>query len=98
MPVYSDGVNNYGEFIAGTDPLDSSSALLIVNAAQNGTGQVVVKWSSSSHRTYNLERCTNIVTGIYQPVGHNLPATPPANTFTDTVTGVSTPFYRISVH
>lgn len=91
-----DGVKNADECAAGTDPLDMNSHIAIVECVRQ-PGKVAVKWSSSQHRMYDLERCTNMVSGQYQAVGVNLSALPPFNVHTDNVSSASTYFYRVRV-
>ena len=65
---------------------------LIVSAVQAAGSKLIVSWGSTNHRLYDLERCTNLKSGQYEVVGSNLSATPPFNTFTDTVAGISATF------
>jgi len=96
-----DGLNNWQEWIAGTDPTNPMSCLRFQTATSAGacTG-VVVRWSSTSGKWYRLDRSTNLLGGA--PFGlslrTNIPATPPQNTETDTTaTGRGPYIYRIGV-
>jgi hypothetical protein len=48
-----DGMSNYSEYIAGTDPLDATSVLKI-SASVRQTGQVVLQFPSISNKTYRV--------------------------------------------
>lgn len=95
-----DGVNNYQEFIAGTDPKDSSSVLRLAQCATTeSTTGVVFSWASSSNKLYIVERATNLMNGFQTTLDSSIPATPPQNTYTDTTATVLGPyFYRIRVN
>ena len=57
----SDLMNNWQEWIAGTVPTDTSSALRLLDPTRAESG-VTVSWQSVSNRTYFLERATNLGT------------------------------------
>jgi hypothetical protein len=99
----NDGMNNWQEYLAGTNPTNASSVFKITSAQAVSGTQLVVRWSSVSNRLYDVTRATNLVTGIgaFVPVpgATNLAPTPPVNTWTDSVSGASAPaFYRLRVH
>ena len=54
----------------------------------------MIWWLSASNRYYELRRSTNLVDGFYL-LQTNIPATPPANVYTDSVDGIERSFYRI---
>ncbi|MDH7503230.1 MAG: hypothetical protein QHJ82_11050, partial [Verrucomicrobiota bacterium] len=92
-----DGAPDWQERLAGTDALDSESALRI-KAVTPVPGGVVVRWQSESNKLYRLERATNLTTApaFNVNVRSNILATPPINTETDTTAVGSGPyFYRI---
>jgi hypothetical protein len=99
----NDGLNNWQEYLAGTNPTNASSVFKITSAQAVSGTQLVVRWSSVSNRLYDVTRATNLATGIgaFVPVpgATNLAPTPPVNTWTDSVSGASAPaFYRLRVH
>ena len=99
----SDGLNNWLEYLAGTNPTNASSVFKITGAQANSGTQLVVRWSSVSNRFYDVMRANNLTSGIgaFVPVPGvtNLAPTPPVNTWTDAVNGASAPaFYRLRVH
>src|SRR5439155_15791617 len=54
-----DGMNNWQEWIAGTDPTNALSALRVL-APAGGVLGITVQWQSVSNRTYFLQRSTNL--------------------------------------
>ena len=93
-----DGFGNMSEFLAGTDPTNSSSYFHI-DIAHDDQGQVVVKWQDNKYMTFDLLESSNMVTfsavdgaqgiqgvGTQQVVGVNSIG----------VTGVR--FYKVQIH
>jgi hypothetical protein len=56
-----DGMSDYAEFIAGTDPTNPDSNLRFVKEFQAG-GQVTFQWSAIPGRIYQVESSTNLAT------------------------------------
>lgn len=94
-----DGFTNLQEYIAGTNPQDATSRLAITECAPNPAipDEFILRWSSVAGRTYTLQAATNLTTGFNLILATGIPATPPSNVYTDTVTGVGMKFYRIKV-
>lgn len=92
-----DGHSNLEEFIAGTDPTQSSSVLEL-NAAQSASAgaEFVIRWSSVAGKLYTVERSTGL-TGGFAPIATDVSATPPQNTYTDPASGEGPYYYRIIV-
>ena len=98
-----DGMNNWQEYLAGTNPTNASSLFKITSYQMLSSTQFVVRWSSTSNHLYDVSRATNLTTGtagfVPQPGATNLAATPPQNAWTDSVSGASSPgYYRVRVH
>jgi hypothetical protein len=93
-----DGMSNYGEWVAGTDPTNRLSLLRFGSLVQHAVGAgMVVRWSSESNRFYTLRLSTNLVLDPFTTVLTNRArATPPMNVHTDAVSRASA-FYRIAV-
>lgn len=90
-----DGMNNLGEWLAGTNPTNAASSLrLTLLPVSNG---FMLHWPSVAGKTYLLERSTNLLTGFDSIVLSNIIATPPTNTATDPIILPGAQFYRIGV-
>ena len=69
-----DGANTWQEFLADTDPADPGEVLALrgefVGAAQSGTGTGEIRFTfpASSNRYYQLETCTDLVSGTREVV------------------------------
>jgi len=96
----ADGMNNWQEYLAGTNPTNTGSVFKIISGQMISSTQFVLRWSSVSNRLYDVRRATNLAAGapafVPVPAGTNLVATPSENVWTDSVSRPS--FYRVSVH
>ena len=98
-----DGMNNYQEYVAATDPTNPSSFLGITavsNLSPSGVTGFVIQWSGVTGKYYYLDRSTNLlsVPPFSFNVATNIPATPPLNSKSDTnATGAGPCFYRVGV-
>jgi hypothetical protein len=93
-----DGLSNYGEWVAGTNPTNNQSVLAFTNMLQNAGSATVVRWASESNRYYTLLLSTNLMSDPFSTVLTNrTPATPPLNVHTDSVTRPGGAMYRITV-
>jgi hypothetical protein len=92
-----DGLNNGQEYVAGTDPTRADSTLAIEEGQPALTGNgFVIKWSSAAGKLYSVERSPDLTQG-FNTVATNISATPPMNTYTDTVGTSGLYFYRIQI-
>jgi len=95
-----DGMSNYAEYRAGTDPTNEASLFLVsalpVHTDQDLSG-VTVEWDSIRYRSYALWKSTNLVEGFSLEQSGIL-TTPPHNTYSDPVAGGDGAlFYRVEV-
>ena len=95
----SDHMTNLQECRAGTDPFDGTSFLGIQEAATVADlpGQFTLRWNSASSRNYRLTYTTNLTDGFPFVASSNIPADPPANSFTGQLAPASPTFYRIEL-
>ena len=98
-----DGLINWQEYLAGTNPTNASSVFKITAGQARSGGQFVLRWLSVSNRLYDVLRGTNLAAGagafIPVPGATNLAGTPPQNTWTDSVSPAPTRvFYRLRAH
>ncbi len=93
-----DGMNNWQEWVAGTNPTNASSVLKILNPATESSG-LTVSWESVSGKTYYLQRSTD---PTFPPpatfVQSNIVGQAATTVFTDTNTvGAGPYFYRVGI-
>jgi len=90
-----DGMTNWVEYLAGTDPTNKQS-LLRVSIAPDGS---VLEWPSVTGRVYSIYQTTNLALPFgLAPGGSNLTASPPGNTYTNSeVPPPPIQFFKIGV-
>jgi hypothetical protein len=93
-----DGMNNWQEWVAGTDPTTALSVLKMVGASNSLAG-VTVSWQGVSSRTYFLQCSTNLLgQPAFSPLQSNIVGQAGTTSFTDTNALGSGPFsYRVGV-
>jgi hypothetical protein len=93
-----DGMNNWQEWRAGTDPNNALSALRLLSPASEATG-VTVSWQSVTGRSYFLERGTDLeAQPPFLPLATDIIGQPGTTTFIDTNAIGDVPFfYRVGV-
>lgn len=97
MRTDSDGLNNWQEWIAGTDPTNALSALRIV-AISNAPSGASIQWNGVANRTYWLESATNLAAPVYSLVASNLAGQDGILVCADTNSpGRPARFYRVGV-
>jgi hypothetical protein len=96
-----DGVSNYAEFIAGTDPHDRTKCLQILSLRKNSDGYPEITWNSEQDgstplRLYRLQRCTNLAAGVWEDVESDIAPAGATTTREDAASGVlSASYYRV---
>ena len=91
-----DGVSNWAEWMAGTDPTNAASCLRLTGVVSRGTNGIAVSWQSTQGKSYRLDRATNLLGGFTYNVCTNIQATAPINSVTDTTSVIQSPgYYRI---
>jgi hypothetical protein len=90
----ADGLNDYYEFLSGTNPRDPLScvALRITSSTLPS-----FRWYSATNATYDVYRATNLH-DAFAPLATNLPSTLPQNTFTDISATGHIYFYNVRKH
>jgi len=93
-----DGMNNWQEWIAGTNPTNAAS-ILSLQVPVFAAGGVTLTWSSVTNRAYFVERATNLLNQpAFSPLQTNIPGLPGTTSFTDTSPPESGPaLYRVGV-
>jgi len=93
-----DRMDNWQEWIAGTNPTNALSVLRLGTPTGSLSG-ITLSWQSVSGKTYYLQRSTNLVASLaFSLLQSNLPGLPGTTSFTDTNPPASGPaFYRVGV-
>jgi hypothetical protein len=90
-----DGMNDFDEAIAGTDPTNTNSLFKAESASTASGGEVVLTWSSVAGRVYAVEKSSSVSGGYYELVAE-VAADPPRNIYRDVnPPGATQVFYRI---
>jgi hypothetical protein len=89
-----DGVSNYAEYRAGTDPVNWNSRFS-AKISNSGGSSFELHWPSTANRTYSIWRASSLNAGFTKLAG-GIHATPPENSYADTP-GTNTSFYKIEV-
>jgi hypothetical protein len=90
-----DGMSDYAEFMAGTDPTNADSNLRILSAALDPKGKSTVAWSAVPGRSYRLESSSDFIT--WTPVSDWRQASVSPGVFTLTNAVGNGLFYRVQV-
>jgi hypothetical protein len=94
-----DGMNNWQEWIAGTNPTDNTSSLRMTSIVPNGVSGVIVTWQSVSGVTYYIQRGTNLgAQPAFTTLQGNLAGQVGTTSYLDTTPGSgNSVFYRVGV-
>ena len=93
-----DGLENWQEWRCGTDPTNATSALRFL-PPEVGPSGVQLAWTSTSQRTYTLERASSLNSSLlFQPVVSNLVGQGETTVYTDgELPSPGRSFYRVVV-
>jgi hypothetical protein len=92
-----DALDNWSEYLGGTDPVDPDSNLAVVKLRPLPQGHVELTWDSTPGRTYQIERASLFMPGDYRVQQTAITSTPPRNVWIDTKPGESAFLYRVRV-
>jgi hypothetical protein len=97
MDTDGDGMADGDELYSGSDPGQRSSVFAVEGGhlAALGADRLVVEWPAAEGKTYSLLRASDLASP-FSRIATGLAATPPMNTYTDTVTE-ATAYYRVEV-
>ena len=95
-----DGVSDLEEAIAGTDPNSATSLFkcLEISATNLPAPGKIVRWPSVTGRVYSIYASTNLMISDFGILTSGVTATPPYNTYTDTLSSGAAGFYWINAH
>jgi hypothetical protein len=92
-----DGMNNWQEWLTGTDPTNPASVLQVLIPVRSGTN-IVVTWQSVTNQTYYLLRAQDSQAPVFNLVAAGVPGQSGTTSYTDTNTPPPGPyFYRVAV-
>jgi hypothetical protein len=93
-----DGLNNWQEWIAGTNPTDSASVLLLGSPSNTVSG-VTITWQSVSGKIYFVERATDFsAQPAFSAIQSNILGQAGSTTYTNSSASGGGPFfYRVGV-
>ena len=94
MDTDGDGMTDYQEFIAGTDPTNAASKLIFVSAVQTNS-TVQFKWSAVPGRSYQVFGSTDLVS--WTPVSDWMRATVSPMSFVATNAAPGSRSYKVQV-
>ncbi len=89
-----DGLKNWEESVAGTDPVNSCSLLNIMELRCSGTNGFILRWPSVAGKCYAVSYTTNL-NEAFIPLVRNCSATPPENSCE--LQPLSRAYYRIGI-
>lgn len=94
-----DGMNNWEEWIAGTDPTDASSSLQLLSPSLTNSAGVTVTWQSVTNQTYYLQRASDLsVSPAFSTIQSNIVGQTGFTSFLDTTaTNSDAYFYRVGI-
>lgn len=92
-----DGMSNFAEYSAGTQPTHAGSKLTLESSLDmSPTAKLSIKWTGGPYRHYQVMTCTNLLTGSWMPWARVFSVTGGAY-FVEQDLTVSSRFYRVSV-
>jgi hypothetical protein len=90
-----DGMSDYAEFLAGTNPTNSASNLKLLSSNYQTNGAVTVEWSAIPGRSYQVESSSDLTT--WNPISGWNQAVNSPGTYTTTNPISGTVFFRVQV-
>ena len=91
-----DGVDNWKEFQAGTDPNDTRSKLAL-DHPKKSVGGLKVAWPSVAAKQYVIESATSLGSTNWSTISSNITGTGDTLEFTDPSAVIGNKFYRVRV-
>jgi hypothetical protein len=92
-----DDMWTWEEFVAGTDPTNGTSRLVLHASANAGAEWVELSFAATSQRVYRVDGCTDLQTGSWVRVVSNLQVEGRGVLVTNLPVAVPARFYRLGV-
>ena len=94
-----DGMSNFQEYYAGTDPRSVKSKLVIATVAAPSAGQTRLTWTAAANRLYKIRYTPNFASWQDVPGMIFAPAAAGTQTalFTNPASGTTRGFYRLEL-
>jgi hypothetical protein len=93
-----DGVPNWKEYLAGTDPTSADSHLHLAkpeHRLSNGKRQLALRWLSAPGKHYVIESTADVASGQWSPVVTGVAGDGNVKEFLDSQTAEHTQYYRV---
>jgi len=90
-----DGMSDYAEFIAGTDPMNAASRFCFTGTGTPHNGVVEITWTAVTNRLYQVNVSTNL--SSWQPVTDWLQASNSSTMSYVATNSVKSSYYRVQV-
>ena len=94
-----DGMSDYAEFIAGTNPTNAASKLIFLDARLQSSNHLQLAWAAIPGRLYQVEASSSLAvpSQAWTPVSDWLQASGSPMYYTTTNASPGTQFYRVQV-
>jgi hypothetical protein len=90
----ADGMNNFSEYIAGTNPTNAASVLKMLSVTRSGN-TATLRWLSGNGKKYQLLYRANLASGGWSNLGSVVIASGTNTQFTDSTATNAVRFYRV---
>lgn len=91
-----DGMNNLAEFLSGTVPTNSGSALRIINIALQPNGDCQITWASASGINYQVWATPDMTTA-FSVLSGTIPSAGATTSYTDPSASGGPKYYRVQI-
>jgi hypothetical protein len=92
-----DGASNWAEYVAGTNPLDSTSVFQLLPGGSSGSSNFTLQWPSVVNKSYTVQYSTSLTSGSWTTLATNIPGNGQAMQWTDSNGTGQARFYRALV-
>ena len=90
-----DGMNNLQEYLAGTDPTNSTSYVHIISITATNGNNIIV-WTSTAGKNYQVYATTNLPAG-FASISGTIPSGGATTSYTDSGVTDATKYYKVKI-